>query len=387
MKPILRSGVFGVAICLMLTACGSATPIPTATASLPRLLSADVPPTGGFPSASATRGAVLAPIDLHVGTGFGNDWFQMYFTDPSNRASRQFSGGPDGPLVASIDAARLSVDAAMYSLTLNSVRNALIRAHRRGLNVRVVMESDNLDDEDPQALMQAGIPLLGDRQEGLMHDKFIVIDGDEVWTGSMNYTDSGAYGDNNSLVRIRSEKVAADYEAEFNQMFVNDLFGPSKHVVAPDPQVTIEATNLEVYFSPEDHVQDALVQLLGEAKTSIYFLAFSFTADPLGEAIRDRAAAGIKVAGVMDSDQVLSNLGTEYDPFRSDGLAVRLDGNPGQMHEKLMIIDGEIVVVGSYNLSRSADTTNDENLIVIHDSQIAAQCTLEFARIFDQASP
>jgi len=387
MKSILGAGVIGVALCLALTGCGSATSTPTPTASLPRLLTTDVPSTGSAPNATATPGAVLAPIDLHVGTGFGNDWFQMYFTDPSNRASRQLSGGPDGPLVASIDAARLSVDAAMYSLTLNSVRNALIRAHRRGLNVRVVMESDNLDDEDPQALMQAGIPLLGDRQEGLMHDKFIVIDGDEVWTGSMNYTDSGAYGDNNSLVRIRSEKVAADYEAEFNQMFVNDLFGPSKHVVAPDPQVTIEATNLEVYFSPEDHVQDALVQLLGEAKTSIYFLAFSFTADPLGEAIRDRAAAGIKVAGVMDSDQVLSNLGTEYDPFRSDGLAVRLDGNPGQMHEKLMIIDGEIVVVGSYNLSRSADTTNDENLIVIHDSQIAAQCTLEFARIFDQASP
>ena len=375
----------GVAISLVLTACGSVTPTPAATSSLPRLLTTDVPSSGSSPNATGTPNAALAPIDVHVGTGFGNDWFQMYFTDPFNPASSQFSGGPDGPLVAAIDAARLSVDAAMYSLTLNSVRNALIRAHRRGLNVRVVMESDNLDDEDPQALMQAGIPLLGDRQEGLMHDKFIVIDGSEVWTGSMNFTDSGAYSDNNSLVHIRSGQVAANYEAEFNQMFVSDLFGPAKQAVTPDRQITIEGTTLSLYFSPEDHVQDALVQLLGAAKTSIYFLAFSFTADPLGEAIRERAAAGVKVAGVMDSDQVASNLGTEYDAFRVDGLAVRLDGNRGQMHEKLMIIDGETVVVGSYNFSQSADKANDENLVVIHDLQIAAQCTLEFVRVFDQA--
>jgi phosphatidylserine/phosphatidylglycerophosphate/cardiolipin synthase-like enzyme len=387
MEPIHRAGMICLAISVALTACGSATPSPTPTAAFPRLLTTDVPTTGIAPDATATESDTLTPIDLHVGTGFGNDWLQMYFTDPSNRASRQFSGGPDGPLVAAIDAARLSVDAAMYSLTLNSVRNALIRAHRRGLSVRVVMESDNLDDADPQALMQAGIPLLGDRQEGLMHDKFIVIDGTEVWTGSMNFTDSGAYSDNNSMVRMRSEQVAADYEAEFNQMYVNDLFGPAKQASTPDRPVTIEGTTLEVYFSPEDHVQDALVQLLSEAKSSIYFLAYSFTADPLGAVIRERAAGGVKVAGVMDSDQVSSNLGTEFDAFRADGLAVRLDGNPDQMHEKLMIIDGETVVVGSYNFSRSADTTNDENLIVIHDPHIAAQCTLEFVRIFGQAAP
>ena len=63
---------------------------------------------------------------------------------------------------------------------------ALVKAHRRGVDVRLVMESDNLDSHDPQALKDAGVPVLGDRREGLMHNKFIVIDRTEVWTGSMN---------------------------------------------------------------------------------------------------------------------------------------------------------------------------------------------------------
>jgi phosphatidylserine/phosphatidylglycerophosphate/cardiolipin synthase-like enzyme len=202
-----------------------------------------------------------------------NKWFEVYFTDPADPASAQRTGGVDGPLVAAIDAARVSVDAAMYSMSLHSVRDALIRAHRRGIDVRVVMESDNLDGVDPQALKDAGIPLLGDRQQGLMHEKFMVIDRDEVWTGSMNFTDSGAYLDNNSLLRIRSAPVAEDYEAEFDQMYLDDLFGPTKHSQSPHPSVTIDGTLLDIYFSPQDAVEQHLVSLVENAQSSIYFLA------------------------------------------------------------------------------------------------------------------
>lgn len=387
MKTIRRVAALGVTIGVLLSACAKAVPTSTATASLPRLLTTDIPgPTAATGPQLSTPDA-LVPIDLHVGSGVGNNWYEMYFTDPANPAGRQYSGGIDGPLVAAIDAARLSVHAAMYSFTLNSVRYALIRAHRRGIDVRVVMESDNLDGNDPQALMQAGITVLGDRQEGLMHDKFMVIDRAEVWTGSMNFTDSGVYEDNNTLLRIRSEKLADAYETEFADMFVDDLFGPARLTPTSDRQIIVGPTILDVYFSPEDHVEDALVPLLNAAKTSIYFLAYSFTSDPLGEAVRERAAAGVKVAGVMDADQFHSNLGTEYDAFRAEGLAVRLDRNPGQMHEKLIIIDGQIVVVGSYNFTRSADTTNDENLLVIQDPQIAAQATVEFTRVYSAAKP
>ncbi len=338
-------------------------------------------------STPVTNVAGLTDIRMPAGYGMRGAWFELYFTNPAAPLAAQKTGGPDGPLVAAIDAARLSVDAALYSLSLDSVRAALIHAYQRGVQVRVVMESDNMSRSDPQALKEAGVPLLGDRREGLMHDKFLVIDRSEVWTGSMNLTDAGAYQDNNNFMRIRSPKVAQDYETEFNEMFLDDKFGRDVVAATPNPRVILDGTPLDIYFSPDDHVQDALVDLLDDAQSSVYFLAYSFTADPLGEAIRQRAAAGVRVAGVMETDQVASNVGSEYDTFRAAGLDVRLDGNPGLMHHKVMIIDGQIVVMGSYNFTASAETVNDENLIVIYSPDIAGQFMQEFQRVYAAAQP
>ena len=366
-------------IFLFLTGCGGVIHISTPVKTLPAPIN--------LPNTLSGSSKNLTEIPLLVGYGERGSWFDLYFTDPTNPAGKQITGGPDGPLVAAIDSARLSVDAAIYSLSLNSVRDALIHAFRRGVKVRVVMESDNMDSADPQTLLEAGIPLLGDRRQGLMHNKFMVIDQDEVWTGSMNYTNDGTYADNNNMIRIRSGKVADDYEAEFNEMFVDDKFGPDPGFVTPNPRVTVDGTPLDIYFSPDDHVQLALIDLLDNAQKSINFLAYSFTADPLGEAIRSRAAAGIKVSGVMEAAQMASNTGTEYDAFRAAGLDVRLDGNQGQMHHKVLIIDGQIVVTGSYNFSASAETTNDENVIVIYSPEIAEQYLKEFQRVYALAQP
>ncbi|MGC8855760.1 MAG: phospholipase D-like domain-containing protein [Anaerolineae bacterium] len=331
--------------------------------------------------------AVVVDISLPAAHGVRGSWFELYFTDPESPAASQKTGGADTPLVEAIDAARLSVDAAMYSLSLNSVRDALIRAYQRGVAVRVVMESDNRDRADPRALIRAGIPVLGDRREGLMHNKFIVIDHAEVWTGSMNFTDSGTYADNNNLIRIRSTKVAEDYTTEFNEMFVNDKFGPDAGSPTPYPRVTLDGTPLDIYFSPDDGVANGLLDLIHNASQSIYFLAYSFTSDPLGEAIRAQAAKGVQVAGVMEAAQIDSNQGSEFDAFRQAGLDVRRDGNPGQMHHKVIIIDGQIVVTGSYNFTASAETRNDENLIVIYNPTLAGYFTAEFQRLFSQAQP
>src|SRR6266508_3699388 len=178
--------------CFLLSACGSNLPIPPTETEFP------IPPTSG---------TEITPIDLQAGYGVRGAWFELYFTNPVSPISSQGTGGVDGPLVEAIDAARLSIDVAAYSISLNSVRNALIRAHDRGATVRVVMESTNMDRSDPQRMIEAGIPIIGDNRDGLMHDKFIVIDKSEVWMGSMNFTDSGAYDDINNLMRIHSTKI------------------------------------------------------------------------------------------------------------------------------------------------------------------------------------
>jgi phosphatidylserine/phosphatidylglycerophosphate/cardiolipin synthase-like enzyme len=326
---------------------------------------------------------VSLPVTASIAPAPG--WLEIYFTRPTTSHATDYEGGPDEALGAAIDQARLSVDLAAYSLNLWSIRDALIHAQQRGVVVRMVMESDNMDNQEVQQIQEAGIPVKGDQREGLMHNKFAVIDLSEVWTGSMNFTISGAYQDNNNLIRIRSKQVAEDYTTEFNEMFEENLFGPDIRAATPNPSLTIEGTPMEIYFSPDDGVAMHLLALLQEAKDSIFFLAYSFTANDLGGAIRQRAKDGLTVAGVMENDQVNTNMGTEYDPFKQAGLDVRRDGNAGLMHHKVIIIDRTIVITGSYNFSASAETRNDENVVVIHNVDVAAQYLKEFQKVYDQA--
>lgn len=336
-------------------------------------------------TARATPGTQFTPIELESGYGARGSWYELYFTNPASPLAPQATGGVDGPLVEAIDAARLSVDVAAYSLGLNSVRNALLRAHDRGATVRIVMETGNMDLSDPQILMEAGVPIVGDNSDGLMHNKFIVIDKSEVWLGSMNFTDSGGYEDNNNLIRIHSAEMVENFVKEFEEMFLENAFGEVVFPETPHPLVTIGETDIQVYFSPDDGVLNALVPLLESAEESIYFLAFSFTSNELGDIVRAKADAGLTIAGVMDKEQISSNQGTEFDPFRQAELDVLIDGIDGQMHHKVFIIDEEIVVLGSYNFSRSAEERNDENLLIIHDTDIAGQFMHEFQRVWDQA--
>jgi phosphatidylserine/phosphatidylglycerophosphate/cardiolipin synthase-like enzyme len=346
----------------------------------------DVTPTT-VPDVDATQTPLdeYTPIDLQAGYGWRGSWFELYFTNPDSPLSPQGTGGVDGPLVEAIDAARLSIDMAAYSISLNSVRYALINAHERGVTVRIVMESENMDRSDVQALIEAGIPIIGDERPGLMHDKFVVIDRSEVWMGSMNYTDSGAYEDNNNMMRIHSTKLAENYSVEFNEMFEDNMFGPDVVAKTPNPSVTLDGTQVDTYFSPDDHVLTAVYDLLSGANESIYFLAYSFTSNELGDIIRQKADTGLEVKGVMDEEQIASNTGTEFDPFRQAGVDVLIDGNDGLMHHKVFIVDEKIVVLGSYNFSKSAEERNDENIIIVYNEKIAEFFMQEFERVYAHA--
>jgi len=350
------------------------------------LLNKSITPTISPPVDTGT--VVLSPpdvpfeeISMQAGYGVRGSWCELYFTNPSPGIN---TGGPEDFLVMAIEQARHSVDVAAYSMNLWDMRDALINAFHRGVTVRIVMESDNKSEEVPQELSDVGIPIVGDRREGLMHNKFVIIDRSEVWTGSMNFTISGSYRDNNNLVRIRAVKVAEDYEKEFNEMFVDDKFGPDIVAETPNPRVVIDYTPVEIYFSPDDEVADRILELLNTAHESIYFMAYSFTSDDLANAIIDRKNAGVDIGGIMDGDQIKMNIGNEYENFRKNYLDVHLNGNSGLMHHKVIIIDRIIVITGSYNFTASAEANNDENVIIIFDSDIAAQYLSEYQRVYTQ---
>lgn len=315
------------------------------------------------------------------------DWLSVYFTEPEAAYARSRRGGIDQYLEEAIAAARVSIEVAIYDLNLWSIRDALLAAHAAGVEVRLVVESDQLDRQELQELIDAGIPVLGDRREGLMHNKFVIIDRQEVWTGSLNFTVNGAYDNHNNLLRLRSARLAENYLAEFEEMFTADEFGPGSPADTPHPLLTISGVQVETYFSPDDGVLERLVELVDSAEHSVVFMAFSFTSDPLADALLARAEAGVTVAGVFDRSQAGSNTGGEFEFLQSAGLDVRLDNNPEDMHHKVLIIDEQIVVAGSYNFSNNAETRNDENVLVIYDPWLAAQYLAEFERIFAAASP
>jgi phosphatidylserine/phosphatidylglycerophosphate/cardiolipin synthase-like enzyme len=375
---ILSTTLFGLGFMFAILACDFSSALPTAIA--PLLL----PPVASETAAPAQPGG-LTEIPMQVGYGARGSFFEIYFTDPLNPNAYKQVNGPDIPLAQAIDQARISVDVAAYSLSLYSIQSALTRAQSRGVVVRMVMETDNMGDRAPQALLAAGIPIIGDRRQGLMHDKFVVIDRSEVWTGSMNFTTSGTYDDNNNLVRIRSTKVAEDYTVEFEEMFKEDFFGPDAIAATPNPRVTIDGVPVEIYFSPDDHVATRIVQLLRGARESIYFLAYSFTADDFGLVLRQKDQQGLTVEGVMEQDQVKTNQGTEFAAFQHARMSVYTDGNPALMHHKVFIIDRSIVITGSYNFTASAENTNDENVVIFFDPRIAAQYLAEFQRVEAQA--
>jgi len=311
-------------------------------------------------------------------------WYAAYFTNPQFGAEANLSGGPDEVLAAAIDAAGQSIDLAMYELDLWSVRDALARAHSRGVTVRLVTESDNLGQAEIQSLASAGIQVQGDSRDPLMHDKFVIIDGAQIWTGSMNLTVGSAYRSNNNLLRVSSSWLAEQYRREFEEMFLLDRFGALSLPTLSDPASLIEGVQVEVRFSPDDRVAERIVELIHGAQRSIQIMAYNLTLDEISDAILERAQAGVIVQGVFDEGQA-KNQGSDVERLAQAGLSIWLDGSPGLMHHKVIVVDGELLITGSYNFSRSAEERNDENVLFIFSPELADQYRLEFERVLAEA--
>jgi phosphatidylserine/phosphatidylglycerophosphate/cardiolipin synthase-like enzyme len=307
-------------------------------------------------------------------------WYSLYFTEIGLES---YSGGPDERLEAAIAGARQTIDIAAYDLNLWGLRDALIDAQRRGVVVRMVLEVDNFEKPEVQALVEAGIPIVTDDEYALMHNKIVIIDRYEVWTGSMNFTLNGAYKNDNNLLALRDPGVTVAFQAEFDELFAG-RFGGGRETAQHSYE--IEGTMVEVWFSPDDGIEQRLLELLEAAERSILFMAFSFTTDSFAEAMLAAQARGLEVSGIFDESQAFGS-GSEYEPLLADGLDVYLDGNPAKLHHKVIIIDSEIVITGSYNFSKSAETRNDENLVILFSPEIVAEFEAEFARVAAEALP
>lgn len=317
----------------------------------------------------------------------GAGWYEIFFTDPSCPPEAERIGGLDETVASDVRQAESRVDVAAFDLDAEPIVDALIALEDRGLEVRVVTDSDNATLSSINRLRRNGISVVEDKRSALMHDKFIVIDDQIVWVGSMNLTSNGAYCNNNNLVRFDSRQLAVNYVAEMDEMYLDRSFGPLSPQNTPNPRVTINGTLIENFFAPELEVAPIIAANIDGARSEILFMAFSFTNDLIGEAMIRRANGGVNVRGVFEtsgSDTIFS-----YYPIMADAgvanLQVRQDGNNRLMHHKVIIIDQRTVIFGSFNFTDSANDSNDENVLIVHDPAFASYFVEEFSLVWQEA--
>ena len=299
-----------------------------------------------------------------------------------------YTGSLAEKLIQHIDAAQKTIHIASFEFDLTDVANALIRAKQRGVDVRWITDDDNGIGADTKpgrgqfkALKAAGIQIITDNRSPLMHNKFWLFDGQTVWTGSTNVTVSGMFEQNNNLIIIQSPDLAAIYERQWADLWSGKFTSKAPSTV-DQQSVTIAGTPIQILFSPEDKAISHIIPYVQAAKTSIQFLAFTYTQDQLGNAMIDRKKAGVDVRGVFES----TGSDTEYSemiPLYCAQAPVRQDGNPAFMHHKVIIIDGHIVVTGSLNFTDNADQQNNENVLIVDNADIARLYMQEFQRVWD----
>ena len=139
------------------------------------------------------------------------------------------------------------------------------------------------------------------------------------------------------------------------------------------PALKLAATDTgswSVFFSPEGGCTEAIVKEIGKARTSILVQAYSFTSAPIAQALLEAQKHGVKIQVILDK----SNMTDKYSGavfLLHAGIPTRIDAAHAIAHNKIIIIDGETVITGSFNFTRAAEEKNAENLLIISDKSLA----------------
>ena len=383
------------------------------TINLTGLNPADLVYVQAFSVASPDTGFSGLKTFITRSTSTGN--IKTYFTRPVDTTvatgpkAIQIYRAVDDTCIAYINRAKQTIDVAIYNFNvegISSIASALNSAFARGVVVRIVtcLSTNNSG-------MQALNPLIGIMARpitaGIMHNKFMVIDGKStnqndpiVWTGSCNWTDQNINTDANNVLFIQDASLAKVYNIEFNEMYgsttstpnpANAKFGPAKADNTPH-ELIVGGKRVEVYFSPSDGVNQQIVNHIGTADSDLEIGTMLITRTVISNAIIARKTAGVTSKVVISnratSDAtVVENLGTSL------GNYFREYHEQGLLHSKMMIVDQSntgsdpFVWTGSHNWSDAANVNNDENSIVIHDAQVSNLFYQEFKKRFDLAIP
>jgi len=304
--------------------------------------------------------------------------------------------------------ARETIDAAFFEIRSDAITDALIQAKKDGIEVRIIVDSMNYYKRDHETgelnkkarnpfvrrLLDGKVDVTHDEgRSSLMHNKFCVIDSKRVWTGSYNLTDTGAEKNENSAMEVQNERLAEIYAREFREMFEDSQFGPTSPSHKNDQEVRIDGKRMEVFFAPEDDPLQEIRNHVQNAKQSVYFMQFALTDDQLGEILIQKHKEEVEVKGIFDY-LLYRSTGpyAEFSKLAHSGVPVVVYHSPvdGKLHHKVFIIDPEgespKVIFGSENSSSNGNNSNDENIIIVHDAEVAKTYFDKFRELYGRTS-
>ncbi len=291
-------------------------------------------------------------------------------------------------LMGVISCASTSLHIALYETLWACVPDAILArlTAAPGLTVQLVYDDETCPRVGgtlmcPLARLDGHprVTMLADGRSGaLMHHKYFVADGARVWVGSANSSETSYCQDANDAVVIDDAPIVASFEAEFQRMFTDRSFGP---VVSAGPATS---GRYSVYFSPRSPASSParwftdMVGAIGDARTSVDFVIASWTRTELSDAMIAARARGVMVRGIVAFEYL-------NDPpamaLRAAGVPIRVDN----VHSKMLLIDGQVVITGSANWSAAA-WSNNENSLWIRDSNAASAYGVYFDRQYALAA-
>lgn len=394
------------------------------------------------------------PQDPEVKVYFNHNEAAKY-EDPYRHLRRK-GDNLEQQMIDAIKRAESTVDVAVMEFRLPKVAEALIAKHSNGVKIRVLIDNKynkTLSDYTPEAisrmnphdklafeqlklypadalarLRESGIEIKDDtsggatKGSGLMHHKFIVIDGTTTIISSGNFTTSDMHGDfnnlesrgnpNNMVVVPDNIELAQAFTDEFNAMW-QGLFKSHKPYRTPLTIPVGEGT-MTVNFSPSSRKQDIektsnglIADFLAQTLSSVHIAVFVYSdqtiSNTLGE-VHDKGVEDIKVlidpdfytkpySKAFDAMGVCPALGKRKskiqvhpwdNPITTVGFPIAPSGDRG-VHSKMAILDGRVTIAGSHNWSNSGNYLNDETLIAIDNPIVAAHYEREFSRLYKTA--
>ncbi|PKM99203.1 MAG: hypothetical protein CVU78_07530, partial [Elusimicrobia bacterium HGW-Elusimicrobia-2] len=341
------------------------------------------------------------PASIGSARLMGTDYYcEPIFTPGDNTFDGTWKPYMNQRLCALINSAQSKCYVAIYNLTDddpagNSITDSLIaRASALGAgNVKAITDQKNNDSAAIITLKEAGITVKDDGTAyPECHNKFAVIDGKYVWTGSANWTSGGGFDrQDNDVIIIQDETVALAYENQFLDMFNLGKFHTAS---TRNGSKDVSGKNVEFYFTASNAIKDTSFGLRNKvqnAAESCIGAIYTFTdsdAPSLEDDLETARSAGKVVRIVLDRDQIPAS--SPYSDLDGLGMNVRPDNNANIMHSKLMVIDQEIVATGSMNWTQVAggasSDPNDENYLFIHDDILARQYIRYLMRLHELAS-